>query len=111
MEVLKPDSLFRMNWSSQIGEVNEQTQMIMSEVSSTKFYIGSLNIRTYIAWKYCVTLINPPYKTKENARVGVMTVIVRNDEGYIGQNSCLWYDPTDQYKESVKLAIASAEER
>ena len=107
MEVLKPNSLLRMNWFSEIGEVDENTRMVMSDVMPTQTYLrGAFKTRTYNAWMYCVTMVNPPAKAGGKARVGVMTIYVRNGEGSFGRNNCLWYDPTEDYKNAAKRAIA-----
>lgn len=111
IEVLDPSSFtFRASWYSQIGDIDDQTQMVMSDVLETVFYIsGGFTAKTFKSWHFCVSLINPPEEPRGDARVGVMTINVKNGEGKYGNNYCRWYDPTPEYKEAVDKAIAKAE--
>ena len=110
IEVLDPSSFtFQASWYSQIGDIDDQTQMVISDVLETHYYIsGGFTTKTFKSWNFCVSLINPPEEPGDNARVGVMTITVKNGEGNFGFNNCLWYDPTPQYKKAVDEAVTEA---
>ena len=91
------------------GDIDDQKQMVMSDVLETHYYIsGGFTTKTFKSQNFCVSLINPPEEPGDNARVGVMTITVKNGEGNFGFNNCLWYDPTPQYKKAVDEAVTEA---
>lgn len=107
MEVLEPDSIFIRDWYSRIGDIDAQTEMVMSEIIEGHTYLkGGFTAYTFKTWQYCVSLINPPKEAGGRVRVGVMTIAVKNSKGNLGSNNCLWYDPTPEFEKGVAEAKA-----
>ena len=49
MEILEPDSLFRMRWASQIGDITDETLLVTSEVNKAQVYnSGGFQVRTLL---------------------------------------------------------------
>ncbi len=111
IEILEPGSFtFRTNWYSKIGDIDGKTQMVMSNVISSQYYItGGFSAYLFKSWQFCVSLINPPQDPDGKALVGVMTISVKNGEAKHGSNYCLWYEPTPKFNKAVKDAVTAAQ--
>lgn len=85
--------------------INEQTEFVFSQPRS--FHWGVRNMsgtRLFEAWRYCVTIVNPPKITAGEVSTGAITVVVRQNEVQRGEDQCHWFAPPQEYLAEVEAA-------